>query len=255
MGRAMAHALIGQGVCAASEIMVIDPEPVMLERVRKMGCLTATKLTDDISEAPVVVLAVKPQVADDVIKPLKPLLNSWQVVVSIMAGISMEKLEKGLGHKVLVRVMPNTPAQVGLGMNVYFAAHEVSAKQLAPVVEMLSASGETLRVSVEDGIDAATAISGSGPAYVYYLAEHWTAAARSLGFSQEDASLLIQQTLIGATALWRDSGEEPRELRERVTSKGGTTEAALKHLDQNKTGKLIVEALEKAYARAKELGR
>jgi len=154
-----------------------------------------------------------------------------------------------------VRVMPNTPAQVGLGMNVYYADPSLGPQQLEPVTALLNASGAALAVPSEDAIDAATAVSGSGPAYVFYVAEHWMNAARKLGFSEEEAATLVQQTLLGATELWKAQGVPVGTLREQVTSKGGTTAAALEAFQANGVGTGLEAGIERAYQRAKELGR
>jgi pyrroline-5-carboxylate reductase len=255
MGRALAAALIGKGVCLGDEILVVDPDEGARERNAALGCAVQEQLDEAISEAPVVVLAVKPQTAPDMYGQLRPHLRANQVVVSIMAGITLNGLRTGLGHEALVRVMPNTPAQVGLGMNVYHAAPAVQAGQLRTVEALLQASGETLAVGDENAIDAATAISGSGPAYVFYVAEHWMAAALKLGFSNEEAEQLVQQTLIGATALWKEQRVPVGTLREQVTSKGGTTAAALEHFELHQIGAHFEDGVERAYQRAKELGR
>ncbi len=253
MGRALASALIGKSVCEPGGILMIDPDPVCLEAGRELGCQTAAGPVPELGEAPVVVMAVKPQTAPEVYGQVRPLLTPGQVVVSIMAGVPMAALRKGLGHEAIVRVMPNTPAQVGLGMNVYFPDPSVSRERLAPVDALLKASGEALAVSSEDAIDAATAISGSGPAYVFYVAEHWMKAAEKLGFSQQEATLLVQQTLLGATTLWKDQQVAAGTLRERVTSKGGTTAAALESFGKDGLGGSLAAGIEKAYQRAKEL--
>lgn len=255
MGRALAAALIGQGVCLGEEILVVDPDEAARERNAGLGCQVREAVDEKIAEAPVVVVAVKPQQAADAYGTVKVHLKPGQVVVSIMAGVTIGALQAGLGHEAVVRVMPNTPAQVGLGMNVYHAAPAVSGGQLRAVEALLQASGETLGVDSEDAIDAATAISGSGPAYVFYMAEHWIEGALKLGFSQEQAEQLVQQTLIGATALWKDQGVAVSTLRAAVTSKGGTTAAALEHFDSNGIGRHFSEGVQKAYERAKELGR
>lgn len=254
MGRALAAALIGKGVCLPADILVVDPDDAARERTASLGCVMAAQADEHVAEAPVVILAVKPQAAAGALEQLKPHLKANQVIVSIMAGVSMAALQSGLGQEAIVRVMPNTPAQVGLGMNVYYPAPAVTATQLRPVEALLQASGEALAVSSEDAIDAATAISGSGPAYVFYIAEHWMNAALKLGFSPEQAGQLVQQTLIGATALWKAQGLPPATLREQVTSKGGTTAAALEHFEQHEIGTHFEDGLERAYQRAKELG-
>jgi pyrroline-5-carboxylate reductase len=255
MGTAMAAALIGKGVCEASDILVVDPEEQARERLAALGCQVGAEIDKEVGSAPVVLLAVKPQSAGSVLASLQEVLRAGQVVVSIMAGITLATLREGLDHKALVRVMPNTPAQVGLGMNVYHAAPAVSATQLRAVEALLQACGETLAVASEDAIDAATAVSGSGPAYVFYIAEHWVKAARELGFTEQEAEHLVQQTLIGATALWREQGVPPATLREKVTSKGGTTAAALELFQQHRVGAHFEDGVRRAYQRAKELGR
>ncbi|HKI99023.1 MAG TPA: pyrroline-5-carboxylate reductase [bacterium] len=254
MGRALAAALVGKGVCLAEDILVVEPAEAARERVANLGCVVAEQIDAAVSEAPVVLLAVKPQSAPHMFEQLKPHLKANQVVVSIMAGVTIDTVHNALEHEAIVRVMPNTPAQVGLGMNVYHAAPTVTGTQLRAVEALLQASGESLAVANEDAIDAATAVSGSGPAYVFYIAEHWTNAALKLGFTAEEAEQLVQQTLIGATALWKDQRVPPATLREQVTSKGGTTAAALEHFEQHEIGKHFEEGVERAYQRAKELG-
>ncbi len=255
MGRALAGALIKKGVCGGSDILVVDPDAQARERNAEMGVQTREDIGPDVSGARVVVLAVKPQSATEMFGQLRPHIQDGQVVISIMAGVTMSTLRKGLGREALVRVMPNTPAQVGLGMNVYLAAKAVLPDQLREVEALLNSCGESLAVSTEDAIDAATAISGSGPAYVFFMAEHWMNAAGRMGFSAQDAERLIQQTLVGATELWRQSGVHPAVLRSQVTSKGGTTAAALEVFGDKGIGEGFEEGLTRAYHRAKELGQ
>jgi pyrroline-5-carboxylate reductase len=255
MGRALAACLIGKGVCLGEDILVVDPDEGARERNANLGCVVQALPDEHVSESPVVLLAVKPQSAPAMLEQLKPHLKANQVVVSIMAGVTIAKVQGILEHEAIVRVMPNTPAQVGLGMNVYHAAPSVTGGQLRAVEALLQASGEALAVASEDAIDAATAISGSGPAYVFYIAEHWMNAALKMGFTREEAEQLVQQTLIGATALWRDQRVPPGTLREQVTSKGGTTAAALEHFDTHEIGTHFEGGVERAYQRAKELGR
>lgn len=255
MGWALAAALIGKGICKGGDIHVVDPDAACRNRLANLDCTVAEAADDQVSQAKVVLLAVKPQIAGEVMAQVKPLLGEGQVVVSIMAGVTLSTMQNTLGTRQIVRVMPNTPAQVGLGMNVYYAAPQVTPAQLKPVKALLESSGEAMSVESEDAIDAATAVSGSGPAYVFYLAEHWMKAAEKLGFTAEQAALLIQQTLIGATALWKDSGKPPGDLRQQVTSKGGTTAAALEQLESNENGQAFMNAVQKAYDRAKELAK
>ena len=254
MGQALVKAMLSQRICAAGDIHVVDPAEPCRSALASLGCAVSAEPLAGIGAAPVLVLAVKPQSAEALYGTLRPLLDSSQVVVSIMAGVTLAAIQAGLEHQAVVRVMPNTPAQIGLGMNVYFRHPAVSDGQARLVREVLEASGAALAVSSEDAIDAATAISGSGPAYLFFFAEHCLAAARSLGFSESDAALLVQQTFEGATALWRQGSLSAGELRERVTSKGGTTAAALEYFQSHGAGEIIQDGLRKAYQRAKELG-
>lgn len=254
MGRAMASALISSGVCAAKDVLVIDPDATCREACAELGCVVADMAAAAVREAPVVVLAVKPQTSQEAFAQLRDLLEPQQLVVSIMAGITMAAMRAGLNHENLVRVMPNTPAQVGKGMSVYYAAPGVALGQLSAVETLFNACGESLAVHSEDAIDAATAVSGSGPAYVFYVAEHWMRAAQQLGFSAEDAAKLVQQTLLGATALWKAGQVPVSKLREQVTSKGGTTAAALESFESRSVGAGLSAGIERAYQRAKELG-
>jgi pyrroline-5-carboxylate reductase len=253
MGHALASALIRQGVCLPGNIGVADPFPEARRRAEALGCVVTE--TPTRTDARVVVLAVKPQQAAEAMAALAGRLEARQVVVSIMAGVKVAAIQAATGHRAVVRVMPNTPAQVGLGMNVYHAAPGVTADQLAPVDALLRASGEALAVGSEDLIDAATAVSGSGPAYVFYFAEHWMRAAEGMGFTGDQARLLVQQTLKGATELWRSSGATPGVLRQQVTSKGGTTAAAIESMESAQVGSAIQTGVQRAYERAKELGR
>ena len=255
MGRSMAGALIAKGVCGGGDILVVDPDPQARGRNAEMGIQVHEDIGPDVGGARVVVLAVKPQSATEMFGNLGPHLKDGQVLISIMAGVTMTALQAGLGHQAVVRVMPNTPAQVGLGMNVYFAARPVTPDQLREVEALLNACGESLAVDTEDAIDAATAISGSGPAYVFFMAEHWMNAAGRMGFAAQDAEKLIQQTLVGATELWRQSGVHPAVLRSQVTSKGGTTAAALEVFGEKRIGEGFEEGVTRAYHRAKELGK
>ena len=170
-----------------------------------------------------------------------------------MAGISLQKMQNALRQSKLVRVMPNIPTLIGEGMSVIFASKEVAKKELNWVKNIFSSCGTCLQAKDEDAIDAATAISGSGPGYLFYLAEQMTTSAKSLGFTEKEAQLLVQKTILGATLLWESQQLSPETLRQQVSSPGGTTLAALSHFQSNEVGELIMEGIHKAYQRAKGL--
>jgi pyrroline-5-carboxylate reductase len=259
MGYALAAALIQREIVSASHVLIVDPSSEPRHKAEALGCKTGEmasgKTLTQIGQSQVVVLAVKPQGAGEALAPLKNKVKPDAVVVSIMAGVKIGAIQEALGHKAVVRVMPNTPSQVGLGMSVFHADPSVTEAQLAPVEALFKASGEALAVPTEDLIDAATAVSASGPAYVFYMAEHWIRAAQELGFSEAEAVLLVRQTLLGATSLWQRLGTAPGMLREQVTSKGGTTAAALDAFRAGQVGEGIETGVRRAYERAKELGR
>ena len=164
----------------------------------------------------------------------------------------MKTLEQGLGLSKLVRVMSNTPALLGEGMSVFYASDTVTSEERDWVVQLFSSCGKCLEVQDENAVDAATAVSGSGPAYLFYLAEQMIEVAKTLGFSRDQAELLVKQTLQGASLLLQNE-ESASELRRRVTSPGGTTEAALKRFGEGKVEEHLREGLECAYKRARQL--
>jgi pyrroline-5-carboxylate reductase len=220
----------------------------------KFGVTTATSIVGTVASSDVVVLAIKPQQIPELMAVLKPFIGA-QLVLSIAAGIRIADISRWLGgHQAVVRAMPNTPALIGRGISGVAASQGVSTLQRAQADSILKAAGETLWVSSEEQIDAVTAVSGSGPAYVFYFLEAMEKAAVELGLSAADGMQLAKATFEGATELARRSDEPVATLRERVTSKGGTTYAALMSMEQAGVKDSIVTALKAAAARSKELG-
>ncbi|MBP0600851.1 pyrroline-5-carboxylate reductase [Herbaspirillum sp. LeCh32-8] len=257
-GGNMAAALIGGLVGKVAEpqnIHVVDISADALKALgARFGVSTSTAIDGAIAAADVVVLAVKPQQMRDVVAVLKPFIGA-QLVVSIAAGIRIADISRWLGgHEAIVRAMPNTPALIGRGITGVAPAAQVSTLQRAQADSILKAVGETLWVDAEDKLDAVTAISGSGPAYVFYFLEAMEKAAAELGLAPADGLQLAKVTFEGATELARRSEESVARLRERVTSKGGTTYAALTSMENAGVKDAIVAALKAADARSKELG-
>lgn len=205
-----------------------------------------------VNQAEVIFLAVKPQDCAEVAFEIKSGLSN-QLLISVMAGINLQRLHELFITDYIVRTMPNTPASIGLGMTVWTATETVTDNQRNFVQNILTQFGEQLYVDNEDDIDKATAINGSGPAYVFLFAEHLLAAAQDLGFNDKTARLLVAQTLRGASELFATSNETPLFLRERVTSKGGTTEAAIYSLPIDELSEMWKTAVQAAYKRSKEL--
>ena len=198
-----------------------------------------------------IILAVKPQQAEVALGNL-PKAKIDQVFLSIMTGVSIKKISNLVNSKKVARVMPNTPARIGSGMSVWTAAGLFKAEK-SFIKRILQSLGQELEVSSEDLIDKATAVSGSGPAYVFDFASHLIVAAQELGFNEKQARQLVGQTIIGAGSLLIMSEESASDLRKKVTSKGGTTEAAFKVIDKAKLNKIYSKALKVAYKRAREL--
>ena len=258
-GGNMANALIGgmlkQGF-AASDIDVIDPGA---EARRKLTDSYGIACHEDAATVPavpdVLVLAVKPQQMKDAVAPLLGKLGN-AVVVSIAAGLGMAALSRWLGgHRKLVRCMPNTPALIGAGITGLCALPEVSTDERALADRVLKAVGSTVWIEDEAKMDAVTALSGSGPAYVFLFIEALQQAAAEFGFTPEQGRQLAIETVQGAAALAAQSTEPASLLRERVTSKGGTTEAALKTMADKGVKDGIVAGCHAAEARGRELGK
>jgi pyrroline-5-carboxylate reductase len=257
-GGNMANALIGgllkQGFEAAS-IKVVEPLAANRERLTAafgVACIAQAEAT--ALNCDVLVLAVKPQQMREALLPLAGRL-AGQLVVSIAAGTRLADISRWLGgHRRLVRSMPNTPALIGAGMTGLFADASVDATGRHQAEQILGAVGKTLWIADEALMDAVTAVSGSGPAYVFYFIEALRDAARTLGFDEAQARQLAIETFVGAAALAAGSEEDVSILRQRVTSKGGTTEAALNALNADDVKAAILRAIQAADARGRELG-
>ncbi|HVL35361.1 MAG TPA: pyrroline-5-carboxylate reductase, partial [Burkholderiales bacterium] len=206
-----------------------------------------------VGAAQVVVLAVKPQDMKAALAGLGPLED--RLVISVAAGLRTATLSRWLGgHQRLVRCMPNTPALIGCGISALYAAPPVDADGRASAEAILRAVGEVVWVDDERLLDPVTALSGSGPAYVFWFIEHLAAAGRALGLDEAVAQRLALHTVLGAAQLAAQSGQAPAELRRNVTSKGGTTEAALKVFEEEQLAERLARALEAASRRGAALG-
>jgi pyrroline-5-carboxylate reductase len=239
---------------AMCDIVVIELEANKREALEHVfGVKTSAELAD-IQACDVIVLAIKPQQLPQLAKTLAPLLNN-QLIISIAAGIRLADLSRWLGnYATIIRAMPNTPAQIQAGVTGLYAMPSVSKTQIALADQVLSAAGETVWLDAEEKLDAITAISGSGPAYVFYFIEALQEAALALGLSDAQAKQLSIATFKGASLLADVSDTPIATLREQVTSKGGTTEQGLLSLQHSQVKQAIILAAQKACERAKTLG-
>lgn len=257
MGFAMLKGWISSRKLAASDAYVVEPSDELRERAEALGAAavaSADELPQEITPK-LIVLAVKPQTMDAVL-PGYARFAPTSTFVSVAAGTRIAKLAEALGKSAaIVRVMPNTPAAVGAGMMVMYANPNVADAEITFTRELMQASGEVAEVDDEALMDAVTAVSGSGPAYLFHMIEALTAAAKSAGLPDDVASLLARQTIYGAAVYARESETDPGTLREQVTSPNGTTAAALDVLmGGERLVNLMTEAVEAARKRSVELG-
>jgi pyrroline-5-carboxylate reductase len=255
MALALIGGLIRQGF-VPTDILVVEPLPEQRQKLGDAyGVLCFSEALKATLESELLVLAVKPQQMRAALQPLCGRLQR-QIVVSIAAGLTLETLSRWLGgYRAIVRAMPNTPALIGAGMSGLCALPEVALNERLAAERVLQAAGATLWVEEETLMDAVTAISGSGPAYLFLFIETLERAAIELGFTPEAARQLALQTTLGSARLAANSDEPPAILRERVTSKGGTTAAALEVMDAKGVAAGIIAATKAAAARGGELAR
>lgn len=255
MGSAILEGLLAQRVVQAAQARAYDPEPARCEAARAAGAVVCASPEDLAAESDVLVLAVKPQTMDAALAPIRSALRPDTLIISIAAGIALAKLQACLGpERRMVRVMPNTPALVKAGAAGLALSANCTPADEAVALEIFGSIGIAVTVNEED-IDTVTALSGSGPAYFFYLAECLAEAAQSEGLDPEVSVRLAAQTLYGAGKLLFESGESAAVLRARVTSKGGTTEAALNQFRADGFAEVIRAGVRAAAARSRELGR
>lgn len=255
MGAAFVRAFLEKRVVRPADVLIIEQQDLRRKTLAKeFGCKSAPKLDGMLGNYDLLLVAVKPQDFRALSLELKSRLKPKHLVLSIMAGVTLTSMRSLLGgHRKLVRCMPNLPVQIGMGMSVICAGAGVSRREVELVKELFDSAGSCIQVKQESLLDAATAVSGSGPAYVFYIIEHMLKAARELGFSSDEADLLVSQTFLGSLALWSSSESNAQELRSQVTSKGGTTEAALKRFESGHLGKTLIEGVKRACERCSEL--
>jgi pyrroline-5-carboxylate reductase len=255
MGEAMIGGLLRQRLVGAGAITAADRHQERLNEVRDLfGVETTQDNRVAVRKARIVVLAVKPQVLSAVCAELTGVLRPSTLVVSIVAGARIASIAKGLGHDAIVRTMPNTPAQVGEGMTVWTATATVSETQREQAGAILGALGKQLYVQDEGFLDKATAVSGSGPAYVFMLMEALIDAAVHLGWSRADAREMVIQTVKGSAMFAERSSVHPAEMRNMVTSPGGTSADAIYELEKGGFRTVLSKAVLAAYQRSVALG-
>lgn len=255
MGEAAISGLLQAGLVGPEQLLAATPRA---ERRRELSQRWGIRATGDNREAAdwgqVVVLGIKPQMVAQVLSSLHGAFQEGDLLISILAGVTMRAIAEATGHQALVRAMPNTPAQIAEGITVWTASSELDARRRGWAKTVLGAIGAQVEVEDEKYIDMATALSGTGPAYVFMVMEALIDAGVHMGFPRRIAAQLVEQTVVGAVRYATQSGKHVAELRNMVTSPGGTTAAAIYELERGRLRTVLADGVWAAYRRARELG-
>ena len=255
MGEAMIKGLLKQRLLAPDNIVAADPRSEHLADLReRYGIEVTTDNAEAARNTEVLVLSVKPQVMGAVLPELRGQVDGVRLILSIVAGVPLETISEALLNARVVRSMPNTPGQIGNGITVWTASPDVGEEGRAQAEALLGAMGEHIYAEDERFLDMATALSGSGPAYVFMFMEALVDAGVHMGFARRDAEKLVEQTLLGSVLYARQSGLHPAQLRNQVTSPGGTTAAALHEMEKGGLRTVLSEGVWAAYRRSQALG-
>lgn len=256
MGQTYANSFIGSGFVQPKDMFVLSRNEVQNKKeylIPKENF--STSVSNELFNVDIIIVAVKPQDFIQLSEQIKTFLNQEHLILSVMAGISIEKIQNELNLGKVVRSMPNISTQIGQGVTVFSASTEIDRKELFIIQNLINTTGKSLYVSDEKMLNPATAISGSGPAYVYYFMNAMIQAAENLGFSSSEAIFLVNNTFLGAAQLQNRSKLSHQDWMEKVTSKGGTTEAALNIFNNFDASKIIMSGILEADKRAEELGK
>ncbi|MBG7610579.1 MAG: pyrroline-5-carboxylate reductase [Anaerolineae bacterium] len=255
MARAIIHALVNTGKLPQDTIVASDPLSSQREMLQDdFGIKISEHNVGAVQDANIILLCVKPQVMPTVLKDLHTCIQSNALVISIVAGMPIATISTGLDHAFVVRTMPNTPAQIGEGMTVWTAAPGVSQKQRDQARAILQLMGTELYVKHENALDMATAVSGTGPTYVFLMMEALIDAAVHLGFSRSQGRLLVEQTVLGSVQFAKKSNLHMAQLRNMVTSPGGTSAEAVYQMEKGSLRTIYSKAVWAAYQKSRLLG-
>jgi pyrroline-5-carboxylate reductase len=255
MGLTYAQSFLRSHITTSEDMMILEKSPEKAEQLKLLNIGSVYgKPEDCLTLADLIILAVKPQDAPALFELIQPLVGDQQVYLSIMAGVKIETIKTALHATKVIRAMPNLPAQIGMGMTTYTASDEVTRLELVMVQNLLNTTGKAIYLEQEKAIDATTAISGSGPAYVFYFMDALMQAAREMGFNESESELLVSQTFRGAVELYNKSNFSCQEWISMVSSRGGTTEAAMKAYEKRLVHEDIIAGAQAALKRAEELG-
>lgn len=255
MGEAILDAILSAGIINSVDVQISEPfeeKRTYLSDEYGVKCVDSNLTV--IENANFIVLAIKPQTLNLVMKEIKGKIESNQTVISIIAGVTLDTLNNGLKHESVIRVMPNTPAQIRQGISVWTATKAVSKEDLEAGKAILTTLGDEIYVTDEKMLDMATALSGSGPAYVFLFIESLIDAGVYLGIPKDVATALVTQTILGSTQMLKDTNKDPSALKNMVTSPGGTTAEALLAMEEGSFKATVINAVMAAYEKSKALG-
>jgi len=254
MGLAYARSFMKYNLVTRDNLLLIEKSPQRAEQLAGMNIgKIAGAITQEICEYDVIILSVKPQDFSAAEESLAGFITDKNLVLSIMAGKKIAYISDVLKHNNIVRAMPNSPAQLGMGITAYTASDKVNPKQLRLAENLLNSTGRSVYLEDENLLDAVTALSGSGPAYFFYIVQQMTEAGIKLGIEPSVAAMLVKQTMLGSFHLLNQATQTPEELIKAVASKGGTTEAAFNIFKEKQFGDILQQAIVAAENRAKEL--
>jgi len=256
MGLTFAKSFLKTHIVTADNMLILEKSLKKAEELKKLNIGTVYGEPGNyIKEADLIILAVKPQDTGLLFSILREYIDQQQVVLSIMAGVKIKTIADQLGTDKIIRAMPNLPAQIGVGMTVFTSSESITRIELVTVQNLLNSTGKSIYNENEDMIDAATAISGSGPAYIFYFMQSLINAAIQMGFTQAESELLTSQTFRGAIDLFNKFDFSCEEWISKVSSKGGTTEAAFTKLNDQEVSEKFQVAINQALVRAQELSK
>lgn len=256
MGLIYARAFLKYDIVSSSNLILAEKNEARKLELTKLNIGKVTVVNDaDIADSDIIIVSVKPQDFNELAAELKSVIRPKNTIISIMGGINIAYIENALGTKNIVRAMPNSPAEIGLGMTAYTASKSLSMEQVHKVENLLSTTGRTIFFEDEKLLDAVTALSGSGPAYFFYLVKNMIEAGKQMGFEDNVSAMLVKQTMLGSFHLINNGTKSLDEMIKAVSSKGGTTEAAFAVFNENKVGENLAKGILRAEQRAKELSK
>lgn len=256
MGLIYARAFIKYNIVAKENLLLVEKSEARKQELIKLDVGEVTVPNDTkIVHSDIIFIAVKPQDFEVLAVELKPILQSAKCIISIMAGMKISRIESALNNSNIIRAMPNSPAELGMGMTAFATSSLIPYEQLRKAEHVLGTTGRSLYLENEAELDAVTALSGSGPAYFFYIVKHMIEAGKQMGFDEATASLFVKQTMLGAFHLINNGNKSLDDLIKSVASKGGTTEAALSVFNEAQVGENIQKGILKARDRSGELSK